>query len=705
MELISHIKENYSDRYFIINALLCLFGIALNMIGYFSTKAAGLDFIYLDTVGTVLMAAIGGIVPGIITGFMSNVLETLLSSADIYYGVVNIFIGLWTAWAVRRMKKITLVNVILYTVAAACIAGTLGTIFGWGIKGFYVEEHKLSLFHEPLGATIRELGSNISWDLADKFLTVAIVFVLFKLLSHSSLQKKYKLFTFWHLKKGSTYRLVECRKFSLRKKTAILLAAASLMVAVASMGIGFFLFRNAAVRQYRSFADGTTRLATHAIDPEKVDEFLQYGKAAEGYKETEKVLYDIKKSSPSIRYLYVYKIEEDGCHVVFDLDDGTDAGSAPGTVIEFDESFYPLLPKLLAGEPIDPIITDDTYGWLLTVYIPVYDSKGVCKCYVATDVAMDQIMADGYSFLMRQVIIFVGFFILILAIGQALAERSVIHPLNIMTTAASNFVYDSDRSRSESLERMKELDIATGDEVENLYHALATLCEDSLWYASDIQHKTETLSKMQNGLIMVLADIVESRDQNTGDHVRKTAAYVKVITDSMIKNGIYEDQLTEGFVSDVQNSAPLHDVGKIHVKDSILNKPGKLTDEEFAEMKSHTTAGMEILTKAIELVPESGYLEEARNLAYYHHERWDGKGYPTGLAGEAIPLSARIMAVADVFDALVSRRSYKEGFPFEKAISIIREGAGTQFDPKIAEAFLAAEETVKAVTKSFGEYR
>jgi response regulator RpfG family c-di-GMP phosphodiesterase len=218
-----------------------------------------------------------------------------------------------------------------------------------------------------------------------------------------------------------------------------------------------------------------------------------------------------------------------------------------------------------------------------------------------------------------------------------------------------------------------------------------------------MQGQNEKINKLQNGLIMVLADMVESRDENTGDHVRKTAAYVNLIAQELRKAHIYEDQLTDEFIRDVVNSAPLHDVGKIHIPDAILNKPGKLTDEEFEKMKTHTTAGSDIITKAMSMVSDtsSSYLEEARNLAHYHHEKWNGKGYPEGLKGEEIPLSARIMAVADVFDALVSRRSYKDPFPFEKAMDIIREGSGSHFDPNIAEVFIKASDEVRRIMNTY----
>ena len=151
---------------------------------------------------------------------------------------------------------------------------------------------------------------------------------------------------------------------------------------------------------------------------------------------------------------------------------------------------------------------------------------------------------------------------------------------------------------------------------------------------------------------------------------------------------------------DVVASAPLHDVGKIMVPDAILNKPGKLTDEEFELMKTHTTEGAKVIDDVIHKVGniKSGYLNEAKNMAHYHHEKWNGKGYPEGLAGEDIPLSARIMAVADVFDALVSRRCYKPPFTFEDAMGIIQKDAGTHFDPNVVKAFVDAQVRVRAVT-------
>ena len=316
---------------------------------------------------------------------------------------------------------------------------------------------------------------------------------------------------------------------------------------------------------------------------------------------------------------------------------------------------------------------------------------------------MDEVRAQSVDYLKKLAMIFFCIFIVIFFSVFQFLNKRLITPINNIAKSAEDFAFNDAESMEKNLEQIRNLKIHSGDEIENLYNAFVKMTEDSVKYTEDVKHKNETIEKMQQALIITLADLVESRDENTGQHIKKTAAYVKIILEEMKKRGIYKEQLNDSFVEDVINSAPLHDIGKIAVPDSILNKPGKLTKEEFDIMKTHTTVGGKILTSIIEMVPETHYLNEAKNLATYHHERWDGKGYPTGLAGENIPLSARIMAVADVFDALVSKRSYKEGFPLDKAMNIIIEERGTHFDPTLVDVFVAAKEKVFQVAKKFND--
>ncbi len=195
------------------------------------------------------------------------------------------------------------------------------------------------------------------------------------------------------------------------------------------------------------------------------------------------------------------------------------------------------------------------------------------------------------------------------------------------------------------------------------------------------------VEKIQQSVISSLATVVEERDENTGEHIQRTSEYVRMLSDAMKADSRYISVSAE-FLNNVQLAAPLHDMGKIRIPDAILNKPGRLTDEEYAVMKRHSAYGAEIIEKTLQVIEEEDYYNVAKNIARHHHERWDGKGYPDGLKGGEIPLEARIMALADVYDALVSKRVYKEAFSKEKAFEILREGAGTQFDPDLTRLFL-----------------
>ena len=294
---------------------------------------------------------------------------------------------------------------------------------------------------------------------------------------------------------------------------------------------------------------------------------------------------------------------------------------------------------------------------------------------------------------------------MILVLCLWFADYHLTFPLDAVTFAANDFVKNGEEGLDGSLEKLKSLEIATADEIENLYQVLVKSLSATVGYLEDVKAKGEQISDMQNGLIYILADLVESRDKCTGDHVKKTADYVKLILELLVEDGVYKDQVTESYIKDVCNSAPLHDIGKIKVSDAILNKPARLNDEEYAEMKKHTLAGEKIIESAKKLTGDAGYLNEALNLATYHHEKWDGSGYPMGLKGEEIPLSARIMAISDVFDALLSTRSYKPPFTFERAMQIIEEGRGTHFDPTIVDIFVKNADRVRELAEKHRKER
>jgi len=203
-----------------------------------------------------------------------------------------------------------------------------------------------------------------------------------------------------------------------------------------------------------------------------------------------------------------------------------------------------------------------------------------------------------------------------------------------------------------------------------------------------IHERTESLKRLKNSIVYVLSNIVENRDKMTGNHLERTTNYIRMLLKEMRRRGMHLDEIEQWNLEEVILSSRLHDIGKIVITDVILNKPGTLTKEEYNTMKTHATDGERIIKDIMAKSDEVSFLKHAKLFAGYHHERWDGQGYPYGLSGADIPLQGRIMAIADVYDALVSDRPYKKAFPHEMAVEIIKESKGKQFDPKIADIFL-----------------
>jgi HD-GYP domain-containing protein (c-di-GMP phosphodiesterase class II) len=203
---------------------------------------------------------------------------------------------------------------------------------------------------------------------------------------------------------------------------------------------------------------------------------------------------------------------------------------------------------------------------------------------------------------------------------------------------------------------------------------------------AEVREKTDSIRDMQRKIVFSMANMIENRDDNTGGHVKRTSDVVRILVDEIIRQG--EIPMSDEKARDIVRAAPTHDLGKITIDESILNKPGRFTDEEYEIMKTHAAKSGEMVLIVLEGVEEERFVQVAFNVARHHHERWDGRGYPDHLVGTMIPLEARIMAVADVYDALVSKRVYKEAMDFERARTIMVEGMGTQFAPNMKAVFL-----------------
>ncbi len=221
---------------------------------------------------------------------------------------------------------------------------------------------------------------------------------------------------------------------------------------------------------------------------------------------------------------------------------------------------------------------------------------------------------------------------------------------------------------------------------------------------TEVARRTREISAIQDVTILAMASLAETRDSDTGNHIRRTQHYVRALATTLKDHPRFASHLDDGVIDMLFKSAPLHDIGKVGIPDRILLKPGRFEPHEFEIMKTHTTLGRDAIEHAERsLGTPVAFLAMAKEIAYAHQEKWDGSGYPAGIGGDDIPVAARLMAVADVYDALISRRVYKDGMSHDKAVQIIKDGRGSHFDPDIVEAFLALEDEFKAIADRFAD--
>lgn len=244
-----------------------------------------------------------------------------------------------------------------------------------------------------------------------------------------------------------------------------------------------------------------------------------------------------------------------------------------------------------------------------------------------------------------------------------------------------------------------QLEASNNDLIETNQELTAT--DENLWHTMDVLKRNESqLRTTQEATISSMAILSEFRDTDTGAHIQRTKLYVKLMLEKLDRAVSYSNEMKEL----IWHSAPLHDIGKVAIPDSILLKPGRLTYEEFEVMKKHALYGSVAIKRTQEIMAENSFLNFAGEIAEYHHEKWDGTGYPHGLSGDAIPLSARIMAIADVYDACISERPYKAPIPHDEVVKIIEQGAGTHFDPELVRLFVANNEEFDRIGNRYKDF-
>ncbi|MBO4779866.1 MAG: GGDEF domain-containing protein, partial [Selenomonadaceae bacterium] len=497
--------------------LICIAGWALNLIGSLFANVFALPF-YLDTGGTVFIAALGGYVPGIAVGFFTNLTKSFVTPSEMYFCSISIAIAILTTFFSRRGYFSNFRKAIFLIPALAFLAGT----------GDFLLEHFLraSDFLTSFNAYEESFINKFPIEFVDKAISVLIAFFMMKFVP-AHIRKNFRTLGQKQAPLSEDMReAIDERKnlsSSLRTKTLAILMLSSLLLSFSISLISYLLFRESAVNDRVRFADGLVSVVLNEINPDKVDEYLKLVRDAEGYKETEDRLYTVKNSNRAVEYIYVYRIDKNGCHVIFDLNTSKYEGDKTGEVVPLEESVLPYRDDLIAGKPIPPIISNDEYGFLLTLYKPLYDVNGKCQCYAAIDYSMEALTEYARTFMIKLLALFIGCFIFIFAIGIVFVENNIILPVNTMAYCARHFSYDSSVARERNIERIKQLKICTGDEIENLYQAMIRTTENILKYLEHLQRARTQVSDM---LVKVSEmDEIAHKDSLTG--VQNKTAYVE----------------------------------------------------------------------------------------------------------------------------------------------------------------------------------
>ncbi|SDH79376.1 Response regulator c-di-GMP phosphodiesterase, RpfG family, contains REC and HD-GYP domains [Pseudobutyrivibrio sp. 49] len=703
--------------------LFILIGIAINVLLAFICSILGLP-LFLDTIGTILVSCMGGLLPGIFTALLTNALCTIYNGVSMYFAIINIFIAILAAVYEWKYANRSFIYKILFVLSAGLMSGGVGAYIQWHLflapqNPFIANSIEGLISATGFSKATTFFITNTVVNIFDKGISIGLALNIQHFIPEKIKQKI--SISSWKQTPLTEDELVAMRQwgkatdFSMRTRLALLLFGVSILVIAMMSIIELRLYYKKDVNEKAEIATSAATFAASIVDPEKIDEYITYGETYPGYKETEDILYKIRENAVGVAYLYLVKIEGEDMVFIFDLDassdyegygyDGDAEGIKPGERIRLDEEFLCYVDDFHEGKVIPPTESDNSWSWIMTAFIPVFDSEGNCVCYAGADVSMSYVAEYVFDFMWRILLIMASIVIAILGYGIWSTGTYLVYPISSIGLGVESFVKAGDNQVEidNAVRRLRKINIHTNDEIEKLYHSICNMALNQAEQIRSIRNFNENTAKMQDGLIITMADLVENRDVNSGSHIQKTAAYVKIIAEGLEEKGYYPGKVTPKFISDVVRSAPLHDIGKINVPDSILNKEGVLTPEEEEIKRTHTIAGKKIMENAITTVAGENYLKEARNMAAYHHENWDGTGYPEGLHGEVIPLSARIMAVADTFDVITSSKVKGVQYSVEEGIEYIKKNAGTKFDPKCVEAFVDSLPEIRVVYRKYNK--
>ncbi len=495
----------------------------------------------LGLTGSMVIALISGYFLSVWSVFLTQMLTAIFIPEYIYYSLVNILTVIFLVHYYKKGLLHKKLGIISYLALTAVINSVVTCIIEGGAGHTSAELFELNGYFSFIGSlpiSIFGKAFIIVFTSSIVFLTVCI-FVSFGIVKiiPQRVKDHFSIYA-WLQKPASSEELdkfnnSETRKIRISRVFALSLILICLAILIVVAYEASSLFVKQTKDEHKTLAVGISEMAANVLDGDRVDQYIKSeGKTNEYQKIVEK-LENIRAISDDIEYIYVYKMMPDGCHVVFDLDTEEMAASKLGDVMEYSKEFGPYISDLLEGKEIEPIESNGYYGSLLSAYTPVHNSKGETVCYVGVDVSMRYLAIYTRQFIVRLMIMCSGIIIVIIITGLWTARYRVIYPVDSMVVTAKSFKYDSEEARKANVERMSELEIRTGDEIERLYNSFIQVTKDSVRSFAKMCQKSDYIEQMQSNLIMILADMVENRDESTGDHIKKTSNYTLIVMNQM----------------------------------------------------------------------------------------------------------------------------------------------------------------------------
>ncbi len=482
----------------------------------------------------------------------------------------------------------------------------------------------------------------------------------------------------------------EYQKKTLQGRVIVLFALMALILDAVVIGVGYRVYTSDTIDSYRKIGSGIAQVIASSIDSNKVPDMLE-GEESESYELLKARMVDLLTKVPDVQDVYIYNMQRDGMYLLLDTDKlDADVNEKFG----YTDILAPYIEDFLDGDDIASFISGSAGDRMMTSLIPVYDVRDKCVCYTGCDISLEEAYKDRDRFAATlSIIVFIPTMLVVL-LAAFYVQKRVINPINRLDVYLRNYASGANADNL-AREQLKTF----GDDAAN---EILSLRDDAIKMMDDISEYSNAADKYRNNITKGIEAVMDVKNNN-GEHLEKYSEYARIIMDELRSDEGYGIKISDSDYNDIIRYAPLYDMGELFISDTIMNKSGKLTDEEYEKLKTHTVSGKRVVDEISNIVKRDSDNTILSEMTELHHERWDGKGYPKGLKGEAIPLAARIIAVVDVFNAIISKRSYKTGQSAAKAFDIIESESGKQFDPAVVRAFMARRSDIEALVEKYSE--